>query len=370
MKTLFSFFIMLLCAVSLFANGEEEIDCITCENQKLQNREMSYSRQITGVFTESTPRYNYNWPFKPFGEACPLGHVSHSFQYYSGEPYFHHGIDIRMPASTNIFSSTGGKVVNIENYISGNDLYWEIAILDDEGFLWQYHHVDYSSIPREIFDAYETGQSIPSQTHIGNVVFWPVKAYGENFHHIHVNVLDSNKNFLNPLLFLIPPKDSTPPVIETIYFTEDEGNNVVNKNSLSGNIDIIVKAEDKMDNEPYQLTIYKIEYEIQSLDKKHKVPKTKLWQFDRLPGGGDINKDVYTVYKKSLYVNGQYLSTSGNYYSRNFYIIATNQQNGKVSKNGHWDTTSLPNGTYEVIVHVTDFNGNSTNKSIQVQIQN
>ena len=359
--------IFVFIAFAVFAYSEDVPTCENCEHA--EQRDISVAG-VTGEYNDRSQRASYNWPFKPFGKACPVGHVSHSFQHYSGEPYFHHGIDIRMPANTDIFSSTGGKVVNIENYVLGNDLYWEIAIIDEQGFLWQYHHVDYDSIPKAIFDAYKTGNPIASGTLIGKVVYWPVKAYGKNFHHIHVNVLDRNKNYLNPLLFLLPLEDSTEPTIEEIYFTADEGSSSLSPRQLSGNVDIIVKAEDKMDNEPYQLTLYKVEYEVESEDKKHKLPKTKLWQFDRLPGGADKNRDVYTVYKKSFYASGRYLSTSGNYYRREFYIIATNQISGKVSKSGHWNTTRFPNGDYTVTVHASDFNGNTTSKSIQVTIQN
>ena len=362
------FILFSLLLTLIFCDGKDDVP--TCENcEHLKNRKVSLE-DVYGTFDSRQPRAQHNWPFKPFGKACPVGHISHSYQYYSGEPYFHHGIDIRMPAHTEIFSSTGGKVVNIENYKLGNDLYWEVAIVDEQGFLWQYHHVDRNTIPQNIFDAYKTKSPIASGTFIGKVVYWPVKAYGKNFHHIHVNVLDRDGNFMNPLLFLLPLEDSTAPVIENIYFVKDEGTSAISANSLSGNIDIIAKAEDKIDNEPYQLTIYKMEYEVVSADKKHKLPKTKLWQFDRLPGGGDINKDVHTVYKKSFYASGEYLYTSGNYYSRNFYIVVTNQNSGKVSGNGFWDTTKLPNGKYTVTVHATDFNGNTTSKSIDVQIKN
>ncbi|WP_372364650.1 peptidoglycan DD-metalloendopeptidase family protein [Candidatus Uabimicrobium sp. HlEnr_7] len=359
--------IFLLLISIIFCDSKDVPTCEDCEH--LKNRKISLD-DVRGVLDTRAQRAQYNWPFKPFGKSCPVGHISHSYQHYSGEPYFHHGIDIRMPANTPIYSSTGGKVVNIENYVLGNDLYWEIAIVDEEGFLWQYHHVDYDSIPKSIFDAYKAKGSIASGTLIGEVVYWPVKAYGKNFHHIHVNVLDRDGNFLNPLLFLLPLEDSTAPVIENIYFVQDEKNSALSPRSLSGNVDIIAKAEDKMDNQPYQLTIYKMEYEVVSVDKSHKLPKTKLWQFDRLPGGGDINKDVYSVYKESFYAGGQYLSTSGNYYSRKFYIVVTNQNSGKVSKNGFWQTNKLPNGKYIVTVHATDFNGNTTSKSIDVEIKN
>ena len=55
------------------------------------------------------------------------------------------------------------QVVNIENYQPGNSLYWEVAILDPEGYVWQYHHIDRNTIPQSIFDKYNEWKAIQVQ---------------------------------------------------------------------------------------------------------------------------------------------------------------------------------------------------------------
>lgn len=368
MKKIYLLLMTAFLSTSLLASPGEGS---ACSNPKaMKERKLPYLKQGIKNYLPIQARNLYKWPFES-GDPCPVGHACHSYQKYGfGQPYFHHGIDIRMNAGSVIYSSTGGKIVNIENYVAGNDLYWEVAVLDDEGFLWQYHHVEKQSIPQEIWDAYKSGQRIESGAELGKVVYWPASAYGMKFHHIHLNILDGEGNFLNPFLFLVRPYDLTNPVIHDIYFVADNGNKALDPQNLSGKVDILVRAEDLMDNQPYQLGIYKLEHEISSTDGRVVSPRKALWKFDRLPGGDNINKDVTTVYKSSFRTQNTTKSTSGNYSRREFYIVATNQVNGVVDANGCWDTTKVESGEYNIKVFATDFNGNSTEKTIRVKVSN
>ena len=342
------------------------------------NRRPAYLEQGVRDYRLQDLRNQYLWPFKPFDRPSPIGHESHSYQNYGGTPYFHHGIDIRVPSGSEIRSSTGGTVVNIENYVSGNSLYWEVAVRDDEGFLWQYHHVDRNTIPQAIHDAYKNGTRISAGAHLGNVVYWPVQAYGMNFHHIHLNVLDGHGNFINPYLLLLRPFDLTPPRVMEIYFTRNEENKTISADALNGEIDIIAKVEDLMDGQPYQLTVYKLEYEIRKASGETVLPRTLLWQFDRLPGGSDINAHVHTFYKSSFSANGKQLSTAGNYSRREFYVVLTNHLYEKIDPRGCWNTRAkngqnqpvFPDGAYAVTVHATDYNSNASAKTVTVQVKN
>ncbi len=335
------------------------------------------------VFTEGVG--DYPWPFAPFDQSQTLGHLIHQYQNYGGAPYFHHGIDIMVDAGTDVFSITSGYVVNIENYRPGI-YYWEVAIEDLDGFLWQYHHIEESSIPQAIQDAYASGDLIDPGTKLGQVIAWPMNAYGMPFNHIHLNVLDPNMNYLNPLDFLSEPDDTTTPEILEVYFCPNGGKTALSQAGdpeiiLSGDIDIIVKAEDLIEPAPYQLTIYEIAYSINELSGTgtHNIPETVLYTFDRIPGGGDWFQDIYTVFKESLVVNGTTLRTRGNYNNHDFYYIVTNTFQGELSEeNGLWDTDGLdPSGsprflygTYEVIITVRDHRGNSSSRGVIVEVDN
>ena len=99
----------------------------------------------------------YAWPF----DLNSIVWRMQSYQDYGGSPYFHHGMDMMKMFGTNVFNRSGSQVVNIENYQPGNYLYWEIAVLDPDGYLWQYHHIDQSTIPQYIWDKYDEYQIDP-----------------------------------------------------------------------------------------------------------------------------------------------------------------------------------------------------------------
>lgn len=98
------------------------------------------------------PHATYDWPFV----WDQMGHLLSSYQGYGSldSAYFHHGIDmVSNQPNVPVYTRSGGQVVNVENYNTPPALYWEVAILDPEGYVWQYHHVDRESIPQSIFDA-------------------------------------------------------------------------------------------------------------------------------------------------------------------------------------------------------------------------
>src|SRR4030065_715013 len=78
-----------------------------------------------------------------------------SYQDYGGTPYFHHGMDMMKMGGTPVWNRSGGQVINIENYNPGWDLYWEVAVLDPFGYIWQYHHIQMETIPQYIWDKYD-----------------------------------------------------------------------------------------------------------------------------------------------------------------------------------------------------------------------
>jgi hypothetical protein len=124
----------------------------------------------------------YAWPF----DLDSIGWSMQSYQDYGGTPYFHHGMDMMKINGTQVFNRSGGQVINIENYQPGWDLYWEVAILDPDGYIWQYHHIEEPTIPQYIWDKYYeyladpiNGGFIPADTHLGNIIYWPVWSFGK-----------------------------------------------------------------------------------------------------------------------------------------------------------------------------------------------
>ncbi len=256
----------------------------------------------------------YSWPF-PFQQ---MGHLNSSYQLYSSDlsdAYFHHGIDMIAPSGTPVHTPCAGQVVNIENY-NYSELYWEVAILDLQGYVWQYHHIEQSSIPVNIHLAYadyqadhQNGGFIDTNTLIGNIVPWPVESFGYVFNHIHLNILAAGDVYLNPLEFLdYTYRDEQAPQIQRVgLFTGT--NNLLSGNTIPYGTDhsLYIQTRDLYMSNVFYLPPQRITYKLDGSEETHTV-----WDFHSLPGGAS----------DSNYVNQYFLPglTQGNYDERIFYV--------------------------------------------------
>ncbi len=338
----------------------------------------------TSTFLVLDDAHRAPWPFAPTNQPHPVAHTHHQYQYYGGSPYFHHGIDIRVPARSAIYSPVGGKVVSLYWY-GRKPYYFEVGIRDANGFTWQFHHVDEPTVTQAVRDAYKKGSWIPAGTKVGNIVYWPVKAYGMYFHHTHMNILDPDGRYVNPIHFILKTNDTVKPTIKDVLFTRNGSSVALNSPGgprpvLSGAIDIVAQAEDLEPGQPYQRTIYLMEWSVRGLGGAagHDVPFTPLWRFDSLPGGSNRNAYVDTIFQLSIYYNGYTHRTCGNYTCHTFYYNVTNTVNGFPDKAGAWNTAArdpwgrplFPNGLYRVILRATDDRGNTALKMVDVEVKN
>ena len=296
----------------------------------------------------------YDWPYT-FDQ---MGLVIQSYQNYSSgtsSAYFHHGIDmVVVNNNTQVFNRSGGQVINIENYQPGNSLYWEVAILDPEGYVWQYHHIDQPTIPQLIKSKYAEWQAdpvnggfIPPNTHIGNIVYWPVVSLGYRFNHIHLNILGAGDTYLNTLEFHTPIVDTQIPEIQEIGLLN--GDTVISGNTATGNYGMYVRARDLYQSPVYYLPPYKTEF---SLDGGDWVT---VWEFHDLPGGS--NDEAFV---NDFFVPGY---TKGNYDARDFYIdlgFTTSGQRQFPSETGE----------HNITVRVWDYYGNSDTETFTWNVLN
>ena len=188
------------------------------------------------------------------------------------------------PNGTQVYTRSGGQVVNVENYQPGNDLYWEVAVLDPEGYIWQYHHIDKNTIPQAIKDAFAayqanptTGGFIAPNTYIGNIVYWTVVSYNKRFNHIHLNILGAGGAYMNGFAFHTPLADTVAPVLTTIGLLKN--NTVQTGNSITGDYGLYVRAKDLVLDDVYYLPPYKANFSVDG------GPVTTVWEFANLPGG-------------------------------------------------------------------------------------
>ena len=283
---------------------------------------------------------SHAWPFP----LLSIGHSMQSYQNYGGSPYWHDGLDIRSNVDQPIYAAAGGKVVNIENYNTG-PLYWEVAILDSEGFVWKYHHVAKASIPTEIHEAYKSGKTIAAGTLIGNVVKWPVSAYGEVYHHLHLLVVGSDGKYINPFLMMEPLSDNQSPVITKIGLAQNH--RPISGAEVRGAHSLYVEASDLTLHQKFILPPYKISYRLDQSDEKI------VWEFIHLPSATND-----TDYINDFYLQG----TCGDYSCRKFYF------NLNFSVQSPRGVMNLSSGLHEVEVTVEDIVGNKTTKAFSWKV--
>ena len=276
-----------------------------------------------------------------------IGHNTASYQNYGGEPYFHHGLDIRADAGTDVLASVGGQVVNISNYGPG-PAYWEVAVLDDAGFLWQYHHVDRDSIPQNVWDAYRNRGRISTGTKIGEVYYWMVNTYGEQYHHIHLNVLSRGGAYRNPFNFLTPLADTKAPEFVEVGLLR---NGYAQDPSLpiQGAYSIYATIHDLILHDKFVVPPHRITYQLDD-DPRERL----VWEFTDLPGVTSNTDYVEDYFVPSL--------TCGNYECRKLTVDLG------FSTEGHrW----FPNvgGQHKIVIHAEDQAGNRTSREFQWQVR-
>lgn len=292
------------------------------------------SRATATLKTKTSSKYS--WPV----ELKSIGHNTASYQNYGGDPYFHHGLDIRADAGTDVLASVGGQVVNISNYGPG-PAYWEVAVLDDAGFLWQYHHVDRESIPQAIWDAYRNKGRISTGTKIGEVYYWMVNTYGEQYHHIHLNVLARGGAYRNPFNFLEPLADSKAPEILDVGLLR---NGYAQDPSLpiQGAYSIYATIHDLILHDKFVVPPHKITYQLDD-DPRERL----VWEFTDLPGVTSNTEYVENFFVPSL--------TCGNYECRKLTIDL-----GFSTEGQRWFTNV--GGQHTIMIHAEDQAGNRSSR--------
>ncbi len=153
-----------------------------------------------------------------FNVSFTLGHAIQSYQNYStgtSQAYFHHGLDIMATNGTDVFSRSGGQVVNVENYQLGNDLYWEVAVkipAATSGSTTTSTRTPSRRLLEDKFAQYQAdplnGGFIAPNTYIGDIVYWTVVSYNKRFNHIHLNILGAGGVYLTGFEFHTPLADT------------------------------------------------------------------------------------------------------------------------------------------------------------------
>jgi hypothetical protein len=298
----------------------------------------------------------YGWPVKPFDRPHPVrGGFGDPRTVFAGPPtkrtlmsgnglfQFHNGVDISAPDGTAVYPVESGTVETVMDEWVG------VACADGRAF--KYWHL----VP-----AVQVGQHVDADaTVLGHIR----KEAG----HVHLSEYDGGIA-VNPLAagHLSPYSDTTKPVVDSIAFRSTATGNTLMPEVVEGRVEVIVGAHD-MPNLPvpgqwHGLPIAPalLTWRIQKADTDKVVEPTQV-AFDfrqQLP----TDPDMWRVYARGSHQNMSVFGKHYSYMQPGVYLF-------RLTPNG-FDTRTLRNGVYDLIVTVADIRGNHSASALRFTVAN
>jgi hypothetical protein len=291
------------------------------------------------VFAAAAPaRASYGWPLKPF-------HTQHAVRGYFGDPRiagndeadgtFHFGIDISAPNGTPVYATIDGTA-------SIHPLHGDTVVVSaGNGIAHEYWHVVPAVVPGQHVVAYRT------------VVGHVEAPWG----HVHFSEWRDGR-YVNPLRpgALTPYRDTTRPAVKHIFFEHD---GVAAGARLSGSIDLVAEASDAPALAPplpwndVPITPALVEWKL--------VAPRRLSGSQERHVAADFRGFLPTVPFASVYATWtrQNHPDQRRRFGRYRFVLARS-----------FDTRTLPNGRYRLVVRVSDTRGNVGLSSRMFTVEN
>jgi murein DD-endopeptidase MepM/ murein hydrolase activator NlpD len=307
-----------------------------------------------GAHTE--PSYAYSWPVRPFDRPHPVrGGFGDPRTIFLGPPtqrtllsgigsfQFHDGVDISAPDGTAVYPVESGTVRQITPA-------W-VLVDSGHGVSFQYWHIAPAVSAGEDVDA--------DSTVLGHIL--------RESGHVHLTEFD-NGDEVNPLApgHLGPYADTTVPTVSSIEFRPTVTGADLMPELLRGRIEIVAGAYD-MPAVPVPgpwhglpVTPALLEWRIQSATGgKVVVPTHVAYDVrDHLPA----QDKFWQVYARGTHQN---MSVFGAHYS----YMQPGVYSFRLAPGG-FDTRTLPDGVYELVVTATDIRGNHSSREQRFSIHN
>jgi murein DD-endopeptidase MepM/ murein hydrolase activator NlpD len=156
------------------------------------------------------------WPVR--GVPPSVMNTVSALQMYGSKPGFHHGLDLQAPAGTKIYAPVSGVVATRYYYKRPSPYTYEVSIATENGYRWEFHHIDPESIPLDIRQLAEQRGVVQQGAVLGDIY----DASPLNIPpHVHINVIGAEGYYHDPLKFFPPLADPQPPVINGIYLVDE-----------------------------------------------------------------------------------------------------------------------------------------------------
>jgi len=302
-----------------------------------------------------TTQAGYPWPVKPFNRPHPIrGSFGDPRTLFhappteaglmtgSGSFSFHWGVDISAPNGTKVYPVVSGVVTHV-----GHD---QVAVDSSDGRVFEYWHIR----PQVgIGDRVDAGE-----TNLGRIL--------RPFEHVHFAELQ-NGRLVNPLQVghLTPYDDTTVPEVGPIRLRRADTGRDLMPTFVRGRVLLIAEAYDSL-----QIPLRGIWHDLPV------APALITWELKRWDGRVVVSQGVATDFRQSLpsnrlfwsyYARGTYQNMAGFYPHYNW------GEPGcllfKLTRTA-FDTRSVKDGVYDLVVTATDIRGNNSSKSLRLTIHN
>ncbi|MDZ7288319.1 MAG: hypothetical protein ONB44_00095 [candidate division KSB1 bacterium] len=280
-------------------------------------------------------RAQFPWPVTPFDQSQPITGTFCEYRDTDPSPHYHNGVDIPKADGSPVYPVLDGVVTSLDP--SGSSAFVRVG-------RFAYVHI----MPNP---ALGVGDSVfKSITVLGTIL--------QGLGHVHLTEgeVGSEVNALRENTGLSPYIDTWPPTINYVRFYQNSTGVQFTTNSVSGLVDIIAHVAEKNGPPGSSASVlnngtYKLGYKILSSDRKTVVyspPNNGLrYQFDRKP-----TASVHNTFHPSL------SNTSTHVY------YVTNTATTKT----YWDTGTLPEGDYTVMVFTEDTRRNADTVYVPVRV--
>jgi murein DD-endopeptidase MepM/ murein hydrolase activator NlpD len=298
---------------------------------------------------------SYQWPMKPFDKPHPIrGSFGDPRTLFRAPPTqqgmmrgtgsfaFHFGVDISAPDGTKVYPVLSGPVTKVTRE-------W-VAVDVGNGRTFQYWHIE---------PAVRVGdRAVAGKTVLGTTM--------DGFGHLHFSEL-INSRAVSPLREggLSPYADTTVPEVKTMTLRRTQTSRDLVPNFVSGTVLMVAEAYDRPElaipapwnNMP--VTPARVTWRIQHMTGKVVVPSRVA---------RDVRYTIPTRYEFwDYYARGTF---------QNFGVFAKHYSYGqpgrflfKLTKRP-FDTASIKDGVYDLVVTASDIAGNSSSKALRFTVRN
>lgn len=286
----------------------------------------------------------YPWPLAPTNESKLITGTFCEYRSTSASGHYHNAVDIPAPAGTLVKAVLPGTVITLNNTDpTGYDNYIRVRSVINGKYkdITYYHTNPIKSIGQTVLQG-ET-ISIIAIDHVHLVEYY-------------LGNTSLEVNPIRPDGGLTPFIDIWKPFIRSVRFFVDGTTTQLNPNYIGGKVDIVVHIQEVNGTESTSASnngSYGMGYKIFSADTQTIVYN---------PPSNSLR---YKYYTKPLndYVNYNYFQPEASN-SNHVYIFTNGNGADDVAStrrvlNNYWDTDSLPEGNYVVMVYTFDTRGNA-----------